>query len=111
LSPVAFRAGKGRPDYADSQNLTDPWIKFMPEILYKAIIILFMIFIFGSLTSGLYFLVRDRGTTTRAVKSLTVRISLSVVLFLLLMLGFATGILKPTGLPQQPPPEMQRALQ
>jgi hypothetical protein len=83
----------------------------MPEIVYKAIIILFMIFIFGSLTSGLYYVIRDRGTTNRAVKSLTVRIGLSVALFLLLMLGFATGLLQPTGLPQQPPAEKQRALQ
>lgn len=85
----------------------------MPEIVYKAIIVIFMIFIFGSLTSGLFYVIRDRGTTDRAVKALTIRISLSVALFLLLMLGFATGILKPTGLPQQPAPtsETQRALQ
>lgn len=86
----------------------------MPEIVYKAIIILFMIFIFGSLTSGLFYVIRDRGTTDRAVKALTVRISLSVALFLLLLLGFATGVLQPTGLPQQPPAstaETQRALQ
>jgi hypothetical protein len=64
-------------------------------MLFKAIVILFLIFIFASLTSGLVFLVRDRGTTDRTVKSLTVRIALSVALFLLLLLGYATGLIKP----------------
>jgi hypothetical protein len=59
----------------------------------KIIVILFLIFIVGSLFSALYFLVRDKGQGTRTVKALTVRITLSVILFALLMLGIYTGLI------------------
>lgn len=36
----------------------------------------------------MYYLVKDKGQSTRAVKALTVRIGLSVILFALMMLGF-----------------------
>lgn len=70
------------------------------SLIFKGIIILLILFIFASLTSGMFFLVRDRGESTRTVKSLTVRITLSVVLFILLIVGFATGLIQPHGLPQ-----------
>jgi hypothetical protein len=38
-------------------------------------------------------MIRDRGTTERTVKALTVRIALSVTLFLLLMLSFHFGFI------------------
>lgn len=59
----------------------------------KILVILFLIFIVGSLGSALYFMVKDRGQGTRTVKALTVRIALSVVLFALLMLGFYFGFI------------------
>jgi hypothetical protein len=59
----------------------------------KIIVILFLVFIVGSLFSALYFLVRDRGQGTRTVKALTVRVTLSVILFALLMLGIYTGLI------------------
>ena len=59
----------------------------------KIIVILFLVFIVGSLFSALYFLVRDRGQGTRMVKALTVRVTLSVILFALLMLGIYTGVI------------------
>ncbi|HKA42253.1 MAG TPA: twin transmembrane helix small protein [Burkholderiales bacterium] len=59
----------------------------------KILIILFLVFILGSLGSALYFLVTDRGRSERMVKALTVRITLSVVLFALLMLGFYFGFI------------------
>ena len=36
----------------------------------------------------MYYLVKDKGQSTRAVKALTLRIGLSVILFALMMLGF-----------------------
>ena len=59
----------------------------------KILVILFLVFILGSLGSALYFLVTDRGRSERMVKALTVRITLSVVLFALLMLGFYFGFI------------------
>lgn len=59
----------------------------------RIIIILFIIVILASLGSALYYLVKDRGTTERTARALTVRIALSITLFLLLMLGFHTGII------------------
>ena len=66
-------------------------------MLTKAIIVLMLFIIIGSLFSGLFFLMRDKGASERTVKALTVRVSLSVLLFILLMLGFATGLLQPHG--------------
>lgn len=63
----------------------------------KILIVLILFVIIGSLFSGLFYLVKDKGTSERTVRALTVRISLSVLLFLLLMIGYATGILQPHG--------------
>jgi hypothetical protein len=63
----------------------------------KIIVVLFLVFIVGSLFSGLYYLVKDKGTSERTVRALTLRISLSVILFILLMIGYATGLLQPHG--------------
>jgi len=66
--------------------------------LFKGLIILLLIIILVSLSSGMVFLVRDKGETDRTVKSLTVRIVLSILLFILLFVGFATGLIKPHGI-------------
>ena len=63
----------------------------------KIIVVLFLIIIIGSLFSGLFYLVKDKGTSERTVRALTLRISLSVLLFILLMIGYATGLLQPHG--------------
>jgi len=64
----------------------------------KLLIILVLLVILFSLGSGLFYLVRDKGDSERTVKALTVRFALSIALFLLLMLGFATGIIQPHGI-------------
>lgn len=64
-------------------------------LIVKVIIVLFFISIFFSLGSALYFLIRGRGNSTQIVKALTWRITLSVVLFLLLMFSFAMGWMAP----------------
>ncbi len=69
----------------------------------KIIIVVVLLIILGSLGSGLVFLIRDKGRGKRTVKALTWRISLSFVLFLLLMLGYATGLLQPHGVVPVPP--------
>jgi hypothetical protein len=66
-------------------------------MLAKTLIVLILLVIIGSLFSGLFYLVKDKGTSERTVRALTVRISLSVLLFVLLMVGYATGVLQPHG--------------
>ncbi|HSB49666.1 MAG TPA: twin transmembrane helix small protein [Burkholderiales bacterium] len=59
----------------------------------KIVVILFLVFIVGSLFSALYYLVHDKGRGERTVRALTVRITLSVALFVLLMLGYYFGFI------------------
>jgi hypothetical protein len=51
----------------------------------RIIIVIAFIGILAALGSALVFLVRDRGSTNRTVNALTVRISLSVALFLFIL--------------------------
>ncbi|MFN3543506.1 MAG: twin transmembrane helix small protein [Thiobacillus sp.] len=64
----------------------------------KFIVIALLIAILVSLFSALTFIFRDKGAGDRAAKALTVRISLSLALFLLLLAGFYFGIIPPHGL-------------
>ncbi len=66
-------------------------------MITKILVVLILFIIIGSLFSGLFFLIRDKGASDRTVRALTVRISLSVLLFVLLMIGYATGLLHPHG--------------
>jgi putative copper export protein len=64
----------------------------------RFLVILFLIVILASLGSALYYMIRDKGRSERAVKALTMRITLSIVLFILLIVGYATGIIPRGGL-------------
>lgn len=67
-------------------------------MIFKILVIIIMLIILGALGSGLIYLVKDRGTSSRTVKALTWRIALSVTLFLLLLIAFALGWIKPHGI-------------
>ena len=67
-------------------------------MLIKALVLFMLLLILASLGSGLVFMIRDRGQGRRTARALTVRVVLSAVLFLLLMLAYATGLLAPHGL-------------
>lgn len=62
-------------------------------MLIKLAIVFVLILIVGSLFSALFFLAKDEGASERTAKALTVRITLSIVLFLSLMLGYFTGFI------------------
>lgn len=64
----------------------------------RILVIVVLVSIVASLGSALWFLVRDKGTSDRTVKALTVRISLSIALFLLLMAGYYFNIIPHNGL-------------
>ena len=65
----------------------------MSYLMSRISIVVFLLLILGSLASALYYLVKDKGNSDRTVKALTIRVSLSVTLFLLLMAGFYFGII------------------
>jgi hypothetical protein len=62
-------------------------------MLIKIAIILALVMIVFSLFSALFYLGKDKGSGERTVRALTIRISLSILLFLLLILGYYTGII------------------
>ena len=64
----------------------------------RIFVYLFVFLILASLASALYFLVKDKGQSDRTIKALTIRITLSVILFAMLMLGFYFGIIPQRGL-------------
>ncbi|MEP7069939.1 MAG: twin transmembrane helix small protein [Usitatibacter sp.] len=57
----------------------------------KIVILVLLLGIVASLFSGLYFVFKDKGTTNRAVIALTVRIALSVLVFVLLVGSYFFG--------------------
>lgn len=63
----------------------------------RIIVIIFLVLIVASLGSGLYYLIKDKGQSERTVKALTVRVALSIILFVLLMLGFYFGLIPGKG--------------
>jgi len=57
----------------------------------KIVILLLLAAVLASLFSGLYFVYKDKGNTNRAVISLTIRIGLSLLVFVLLMASYYFG--------------------
>ncbi len=70
------------------------------DIITKLPVFLVLGFIIFSLGRGMYFLTKDDGEAdkTRVVRALTVRITLSLILFALLILGYLFGLIQPHGL-------------
>jgi hypothetical protein len=60
--------------------------------MIKALVMLLLFGILWSLFSGLFYIYRDRGAGVRVVHALTIRIVLSISLFLLLLAGFRFGL-------------------
>lgn len=69
------------------------------QLAIQGAIVLTLLVIIGSLGSGLFYLMKDRSTSRRTLNALTLRIVLSVVLFLLILLGLATGVITPNSSP------------
>lgn len=64
----------------------------------RILVIIALLLIVGSLGSALFYLLRKRDDPERMVKALTVRVALSIGLFLLLMAGYYFGWIGPRGL-------------
>jgi NADH:ubiquinone oxidoreductase subunit 6 (subunit J) len=71
--------------------------------MIKVLVLILLAAILVSLFSGLFFLNRDQGDSRRMVRALTVRIVLSVLLFLILIVGWWTGAIAPhQAMPNSP---------
>lgn len=66
------------------------WVSLLILIIFIGILI--------SLGSALFYLNRDQGDSKRTLHALTIRISLSVGLFALLMVLIAFDVIQPHGL-------------
>ncbi|HWJ05720.1 MAG TPA: twin transmembrane helix small protein [Steroidobacteraceae bacterium] len=64
-------------------------------MLIKFLIVAVLIAIVLSLGSGLFFLVKDERHSRKTVNALTVRIALSVALFILLFIAWQQGMIEP----------------
>ena len=64
-------------------------------MLIKVLIVAVLIAIVVSLGSGLFFLVKEERDSRKTVKALTVRIALSVALFILLFIAWQQGMIEP----------------
>lgn len=69
-------------------------------MLIKSFIIVAFIIIVISLGSALYHLVnrKDEEDSYKIARALTIRISLSLLLFILIFLAFASGLIQPHGI-------------
>jgi succinate dehydrogenase/fumarate reductase cytochrome b subunit len=65
--------------------------------IVKFLIIACLIAIIVSLGSGLFHLVNDKGGSKKMVRALTVRVGLSVALFILLFIAWSQGLITPHG--------------
>ena len=64
----------------------------------RIVIIILLFAVILSLFSGLYFVYKDKGGTNRAVISLTIRVALSVLVFVILMVSYHFGWIGERGL-------------
>ena len=66
-------------------------------MLAKLLVIIIFLGIVASLGSSMLFVVKDKGNSDRAVKALTIRIGVSVLLFGLLFVLWWAGVIEPHG--------------
>ncbi len=69
----------------------------------QIVIIIAFILILVSLFSGLYFVMKDKGKTNRAVNALTFRIGFSILLFLFIIISYKMGLIHPADFPVSGP--------
>lgn len=61
----------------------------------KILIPIAFLLIIGSLFSGLFYVMKDKGKSNRAVYALTFRVGFSVLLFLILIISYKLGWIHP----------------
>ena len=61
----------------------------------RIVIVIALIGILFSLGSALFYLMRDKGTTNRTVNALTIRVGISIALFLFILFSYWMGWITP----------------
>ncbi|HVG03555.1 MAG TPA: twin transmembrane helix small protein [Burkholderiaceae bacterium] len=61
----------------------------------RIVIVIALIGILFSLGSALFYLMRDKGTTNRTVNALTIRVGISIALFLFILFSYWMGWISP----------------
>ena len=69
-------------------------------LLFKLLIVILLLFIIGSLFTALYFLVKSPDQSAAVVKSLSIRIGLSIFLIFMIFIGAYFGVIEPHGFNQ-----------
>jgi hypothetical protein len=64
----------------------------------RILVIVLILAVLASLFSGLFFLYKDKGQSNRMVISLTIRIALSILIFVILMASYYFGYVPKQGL-------------
>jgi hypothetical protein len=67
-------------------------------MLTKILIVTVLAGIITSLAFGLFHMLKVKGRSKQMVNALTVRITLSVLLFILLLAAYMTGLIQPHGI-------------
>jgi hypothetical protein len=68
--------------------------------LIKILIVACLIAIVLSLGSALFYLMSDKGGSKKMARALTIRVGLSVLLFVLLLIAWWQGLIQPHGVGQ-----------
>lgn len=66
--------------------------------MIKVVIVACLLLIVLSLASGLFYLVSDKGESKKMVTALSIRVALSVLLFVILLIAWSQGLIKPHGI-------------
>ena len=59
----------------------------------RYLVIFMLVTVIASLGSALFFLFRDTGNSSRMLRSLAIRVGLSIALFIFLMLSYRFGLI------------------
>jgi TRAP-type C4-dicarboxylate transport system permease large subunit len=61
----------------------------------KILLVVLLCMVLISLFSGLYFMYKDKGKSRRVVNALTIRIGLSMLIIVVVIVGYFSGMLPP----------------
>ncbi len=66
-------------------------------MLTKIFVLIMVVLIFASLGTALFQLLRGEEMSERVIKALTLRVVISLLLFIILLLLFSFGVISPRG--------------